>query len=55
VSAKLPSEPDGEQSERDIQLGGGVWDTEVLDVSLEVYVSIDIRIEPDCQLIHASG
>jgi hypothetical protein len=54
VSAKLPSELDGDMRERDIQLGGSVWDTEVLEVSLEVYVSIDIQIEPVCQLIHAS-
>jgi hypothetical protein len=37
----------------DIQLGGGVWDTEVLDISFEIYVAIDIQIEPVCQLIHA--
>ena len=37
----------------DLQLGGGVWDTEILEVSLEIYVSTDIRIEPVCQLIHA--
>ena len=33
----------------DIQLGGGVWDIQVLNVSLNItYIaSIDIQIEPD--------
>jgi hypothetical protein len=37
-----------------IQLGGSVWDTEVLEVSLNMYVAIDIQIEPVCQLIRAT-
>ena len=52
VSAKLPSEPERDKRDRGLQLGSSVGDTEVLDVSLKVYVAIDIQIETVCQLIH---